>query len=95
LYKIRNKRIKLGIGIDIHSLLKLFNHNYMLRHTYYDQNETNMPENKLIDLQEYYEVEYWSKRFGVKPELLKRAVIESDSTVAEEVEKYIKTKFAR
>jgi uncharacterized protein YutD len=65
----------------------------MLRHTYYDQNEKKMPENKLIDLQEYYEVEYWSKRFGVTPELLKRAVKESDSAVADEVEKYIKNKF--
>ncbi|QNK64912.1 DUF3606 domain-containing protein [Pedobacter sp. PAMC26386] len=52
-----------------------------------------MPENKLIDLQEYYEVEYWSKKFGVTPELLKRAVKESDSAIADEVENYIKTKF--
>jgi len=66
----------------------------MLRHTYYDKNEMKMPESKTINLQEYYEVEYWSGKFGITPEFLKRMVIESNSTIAEEVKNYIKTKYA-
>jgi hypothetical protein len=33
----------------------------MLRHTYYERDEMRMADRKWIDLQEYYDVEYWSK----------------------------------
>lgn len=65
----------------------------MLRHTYYDKNEMRVQDRKLINLQEYYDVEYWAMRFGVTPEFLKLAVRESASTVADEVENYIKTNY--
>ncbi|MBB6498580.1 DUF3606 domain-containing protein [Pedobacter cryoconitis] len=65
----------------------------MLRHTYHDENEMKMPESKTINLQEYYEVEYWSGKFGITPELLQRMVKESNSTIAEEVKNYIKIKY--
>ncbi|WP_216849011.1 DUF3606 domain-containing protein [Pedobacter sp. L105] len=65
----------------------------MLRHTYYDKNEMRMPDRTSIDLTEYYDVEYWSKRFGVSPELLANAVKASGTTVADEVELYIRNKY--
>lgn len=66
----------------------------MLRNTYYDRDEMRMQDDKKwVNLQEYYDVEYWSKKFGVKPELLQRAVKESGSTAAGDVENYIKSKY--
>lgn len=65
----------------------------MLRQTFYDKNEIRIIERKMINLQEYYDVEYWSKRFGITPELLQRAVKESGSSAAEEVENYIRNKY--
>ncbi|HEY0177145.1 MAG TPA: DUF3606 domain-containing protein [Pedobacter sp.] len=65
----------------------------MLRNNYYDRDEMRMQEKKWVDLQEYYNVEYWAKKFGVSPELLRRAVKESGSTSAEDVESYIRKKY--
>lgn len=66
----------------------------MLRNSYYDRDERRMQEDKKwINLQEYYDVEYWSNKFGINPEILQRAVKESGSTAALDVEKYIKNKY--
>lgn len=65
----------------------------MLRHTFYGKDEMRIPERKWINLKEYYDVEYWSEKFKVKPELLQRAVIESGSTAPVDVETYIKSKY--
>ncbi|MDP9077907.1 MAG: DUF3606 domain-containing protein [Bacteroidota bacterium] len=35
---------------------------------------THSTETDLIDASEYYEVEYWSNKFGVTPERLKSAI---------------------
>jgi hypothetical protein len=65
----------------------------MLRHTYYEKDEMRMVDRKVINLREYYDVEYWAKKFGVTPELLSIAVKEAGSTVAEDVELYINKKY--
>lgn len=65
----------------------------MLRHTYTAKNEIRVQDRTWINLQEYYDVEYWSKKFGVTPDLLKLAVKESGSTVGDDVERYIKAKY--
>ncbi|MCX2483621.1 DUF3606 domain-containing protein [Pedobacter sp. MR2016-24] len=65
----------------------------MLRQNFYDKNEIRVIDRKSINLQEYYDVEYWSKKFGVTPELLQRAVRESGSNYAEDVENFIKSKY--
>lgn len=65
----------------------------MLRQNFYDKNEIRVIDRKSINLQEYYDVEYWSKKFGVTPELLQRAVKESGSSYAEDVENFIKNKY--
>lgn len=65
----------------------------MLRNNYYDRDEMRIQERKWINVQEYYDIEFWSKKFGVSPELLRLAVSESGSTSAEEVEKYIRNKY--
>ena len=41
-----------------------------------------------ININEYYEVEYWSKTLGVSPEVLKKAVAES-GTSADAVRKHL------
>ncbi len=39
-----------------------------------DNTKTGSPDSDLINTNENYEVEYWSKKFGVSPEELKSAV---------------------
>jgi hypothetical protein len=39
-----------------------------------DKTKTGGPDRDLINASEYYEVEYWSKKFGVTPERLKSAI---------------------
>lgn len=65
----------------------------MLRHNYYERDEMRMQEHKWINLQEYYDIEFWAKKFSVTPEFLQLAVKESGSNNAEEVEKFIKSKY--
>jgi len=65
----------------------------MLRHTYYERDEMRMTDRKWINLQEYYDVEYWAKKFGVTPELLQMAVKNSGTTSADEVEQYLRSKY--
>jgi hypothetical protein len=49
------------------------------------------PDNYLINLNENYEVEYWSDKFGVKPEVLKKAV-DKVGIVADDVQAYFSKK---
>ena len=65
----------------------------MLRHTYYDKSEMRVVDRKVINLTEYYDVEYWAMKFGVTPELLSIAVKEAGSTIAEDVELYLRKKY--
>jgi hypothetical protein len=65
----------------------------MLRNTYYERDEMRLTEKRWINLQEYYDVEYWSRKFGVSPELLQTAVKNAGSTSAEDVERYIRNKY--
>lgn len=57
-----------------------------------DKSKTGGQDRKRIDTNEEYELQYWSEKFGVSREELKRAVDESGSTVAEEVEQFIERK---
>ena len=47
------------------------------------------PDRDKINISEYYEVEYWSKTFDVKPEVLREAVEKSGSTSVDVVRKYL------
>ena len=74
--------------------INLFNLINMLRHSFYKENEIRIPERKTVDIEEYYDIEYWSKKFGITPELLQKVVKESGSNDAETVEKYIHDKYS-
>lgn len=52
---------------------------------------TGSPDSKRINVNENYEVEYWSKKYGVSSEELKKAV-KAAGTFAEDVEKYLKNR---
>lgn len=54
-----------------------------------NKNLTGRPDSKLINTKENYEVEYWSKKFGVSSEKLKAAVAAVGNS-AEKVEEYLK-----
>jgi len=47
-----------------------------------DKTKTGSPDSKLINTSESYEVEYWSKKFGVTTEQLKAAVKAVGNSVA-------------
>jgi len=47
-----------------------------------------------ININEYYEVEYWSKEFGLHPEVFKSLVRESGITSAEVFREYLHRNFA-
>jgi len=53
-----------------------------------DKTKTGSPDRDLINTSENYEVEYWSKKFGVTPEKLKSAVKAVGSS-AKAVEAYL------
>jgi hypothetical protein len=42
-----------------------------------------------ININEYYEVEYWSKQFGLKPEVFKNLIRETGITSAKELKTYL------
>ncbi|MXV53184.1 DUF3606 domain-containing protein [Pedobacter sp. HMF7647] len=48
------------------------------------------PDRDRINLNEDYEVQYWSKKFGVSPAELKKAVSEAESSSAAAIEKHLK-----
>ncbi len=54
-----------------------------------DKTKTGSPDSDLINTSENYEVEYWSKKFGVSPEELKGAVKAVGNSVAA-VKMYLK-----
>jgi hypothetical protein len=47
-----------------------------------DKTKTGSPDSDLINTSENYEVEYWSKKFGVSAEELKAAVKAVGNSVA-------------
>jgi hypothetical protein len=47
-----------------------------------DKTKTGSPDNKLINLNENYEVEYWTKEQGIGREKLKEAVAAVGSSAA-------------
>ena len=51
--------------------------------------ERNSPDSKRINVNEDYEVRYWSEKFGISGEKLKQAV-EKAGTSAEKVEEFLK-----
>ena len=65
----------------------------MLRHGFTKNDEIRLKDRNCINLDEYYDIEYWAAKFGVTPELLKLAVENSGTTVAEEVERYISNNY--
>ena len=56
-----------------------------------DKSKTRPQDAKRINVNEDYELQDWSKKFGVSPEQLKAAVKEV-GTSAEAVEKHLKRK---
>jgi len=48
----------------------------------------NRLDKNRINVHEYFEVEYWSKKFGINPELLRRAVREAGTSV-DQVKQYL------
>ena len=48
----------------------------------------NRLDKNRINVHEYFEVEYWSKKFGINPELLRRAVREAGASV-DQVKQYL------
>ena len=53
-----------------------------------DKTKTGSPDSKLINVNENYEVEYWTKELGVSKEKLKEAV-EAVGTFAAAVREYL------
>ena len=54
-----------------------------------DKRNTGRPDRDRVNVHENYEVEYWSNKFGVSPDQLRRAVAAVGTSVAD-VEKYLK-----
>lgn len=42
-----------------------------------------------VNTSEYYEVEYWSREFGITPEVLKKAVTASGTRTVDDVRKQL------
>ncbi len=42
-----------------------------------------------INIEEYYEVEYWSKQFGLRPEVFKSFVAQTGITSAKALKTYL------
>jgi hypothetical protein len=55
-----------------------------------DKNNIGGQDRKRIDINEEYELQYWSEKFGVSRQELKNAV-EQAGTEAEEVERILKS----
>jgi hypothetical protein len=56
-----------------------------------DKSKTGSPDSKRINIEEQYEVKYWSEKLNVTPDELKKAV-KAVGTSAEKVEKHVKNK---
>jgi hypothetical protein len=46
-----------------------------------DKNKTGPQDASRVNINERYEIDYWSKRFGVTPERLKEAVEKAGTSV--------------
>ena len=46
-----------------------------------------------ININEYYEVEYWAKQFGLRPDVFKNLIEETGITSAETLKTYLHNKF--
>lgn len=55
-----------------------------------DKKNAGKADRSRINLSENYEVEYWSEKFNISPEQLKKAVEKSGSSMAADVEAYLK-----
>lgn len=53
------------------------------------ESESYIPDRKVINMNEYYDVEYWSAKFGISPEQLKLAVKHTGSTLPAEIEAFL------
>ena len=53
-----------------------------------DKTKTGSPDSKLINVNENYEVEYWTRELGVSKEKLKEAVAAAGTSVSA-VRKYL------
>lgn len=50
---------------------------------------TSNPYNNIVNVAEYYQLEYWANKFGVSPERLKSAV-RAVGVSADEIARYLK-----
>jgi hypothetical protein len=46
-----------------------------------------------ININEYYEVEYWSKQFGLRPDAFKKLVLDCGITSAKALKEYIQKNY--
>lgn len=54
-----------------------------------DANEFRRLDNDRININEYYEVEYWSKQFNLKPEVFKTLVKEAGTDSIKDLREYL------
>lgn len=54
-----------------------------------ETNEYRSLDKDRININEYYEVEYWSKQFDLKPEALKALIKEAGTDSAEALRAYL------
>ena len=59
-----------------------------------DENLFRSLDDDRINIDEYYEVELWSKHFGLSPSVFKNLVKETGITSAEELSGYLHKKFS-
>ena len=58
-----------------------------------DDNQFRSLDIDRINIEEYYEVEYWSKQFGLRPEVFKSLVKELGITSAKALKVYLDKSF--
>ncbi|SDL49651.1 DUF3606 domain-containing protein [Pedobacter antarcticus] len=61
----------------------------ILRKHMEDESAFQVPDRKVINMNEYYEIEYWASKFEVSPEQLKLAVQHTGSIIPAEIEEYL------
>lgn len=58
-----------------------------------DINPFRSLDNDKININEYYEVEYWSKQFGLHPQVFKELVRKAGTTSAGELRAYLEKRY--
>lgn len=58
-----------------------------------DNNPFRSLDRDRININEYYEVEYWAKQFGLHPEVFKNLIKEAGITSAEALRNYLDKNF--